>query len=410
MFVVFAGLVASLCDVHREWRELKRRQKRSYLKAIKCVRSAPSQLTGSVSTSRWEDFVITHSTAGPDIHGTPAFLPWHRAFLGIFDKEIRKCGYDGPMPYWDWSFDSQAPESSPVWAFFGNVPSGCISMQFVGALTSQVPNPHCVQRNWYLASGNQLMKTQYSPAQIQLIMALKTFNQFRIGLESIPHNSVHVGIGGDMGSVPTSVNDPMFFLHHRNIDRLWAKWQIKYPDLALTYTGRANGVPVTVNDPLQFFGLQQDTIVNDVMFTRSRKMTSIKCYKYSNSITTTVRSERKIDSSFARTIDTSTPDSSDRTEEFKLRVPDPISDSFLKSMKYSARKIAQIRAAEGVFKRYTIWLNTQPVNPPANLAQLKAANKYGIVSKSEAREKEEDEFLESLVADFKESIEFDDDI
>jgi tyrosinase len=25
--------------------------------------------------------------------------------------------------------------------------------------------------------------------------------------------------------LPTSVNDPVFFLHHANIDRLWAEWQ-----------------------------------------------------------------------------------------------------------------------------------------------------------------------------------------
>ena len=38
------------------------------------------------------------------------------------------------------------------------------------------------------------------------------------------HNIVHVFIGGDMGP-GTSPNDPIFFLHHCNVDRLWAKWQ-----------------------------------------------------------------------------------------------------------------------------------------------------------------------------------------
>jgi Common central domain of tyrosinase. len=38
------------------------------------------------------------------------------------------------------------------------------------------------------------------------------------------HNQVHLWVGGDM-LVGTSPNDPVFFLHHCNVDRLWAEWQ-----------------------------------------------------------------------------------------------------------------------------------------------------------------------------------------
>jgi hypothetical protein len=51
------------------------------------------------------------------------------------------------------------------------------------------------------------------------------------------HNRVHAWVGGLLGTtpdgikilgtmgLPTSPNDPVFFLHHANIDRLWAEWQ-----------------------------------------------------------------------------------------------------------------------------------------------------------------------------------------
>ena len=39
-----------------------------------------------------------------------------------------------------------------------------------------------------------------------------------------PHGAVHVTIGGNMVSVPTSALDPCFWLHHTNIDRLWEQW------------------------------------------------------------------------------------------------------------------------------------------------------------------------------------------
>ncbi len=39
------------------------------------------------------------------------------------------------------------------------------------------------------------------------------------------HGLAHVWMGGDMASGGAPPNDPMFFLHHNNIDRLWAMWQ-----------------------------------------------------------------------------------------------------------------------------------------------------------------------------------------
>ena len=41
-----------------------------------------------------------------------------------------------------------------------------------------------------------------------------------------PHGYVHGMIGDDlgMGQVPWAANDPIFWLHHCNIDRMWASW------------------------------------------------------------------------------------------------------------------------------------------------------------------------------------------
>lgn len=46
-------------------------------------------------------------------------------------------------------------------------------------------------------------------------------------LERLLHNRVHAWIGGQMGT-SSSPNDPVFFLHHCNVDRLWNLWQAKY--------------------------------------------------------------------------------------------------------------------------------------------------------------------------------------
>ncbi len=73
--------------------------------------------------------------------------------------------------------------------------------------------------------------------------------------ESGMHNGVHVWVGGKMADVPTAPNDPAFWLHHSNIDRLWAQWQARFPgdaakqwpSVADITTARTTGVSGLVN-------------------------------------------------------------------------------------------------------------------------------------------------------------------
>jgi hypothetical protein len=62
-----------------------------------------------------------------------------------------------------------------------------------------------------------------SQTQVNNTMAQTTWNDFRTSLEGI-HNSVHVSVGGQMGTA-SSPSDPIFWLHHAFIDKIWADWQ-----------------------------------------------------------------------------------------------------------------------------------------------------------------------------------------
>ena len=56
------------------------------------------------------------------------------------------------------------------------------------------------------------------------------------------HNAVHIYIGGHMRDVPTASNDPVFFLHHANVDRMFEAWlQIKNVDGTSSAYGLDNG-------------------------------------------------------------------------------------------------------------------------------------------------------------------------
>ena len=43
-------------------------------------------------------------------------------------------------------------------------------------------------------------------------------------MDQNPHFFTHFALGGDMAEFSTVGGDPMFYLHHANIDRIWESW------------------------------------------------------------------------------------------------------------------------------------------------------------------------------------------
>ena len=66
----------------------------------------PSEIPSGLAPgalSRYDDFTATHINLTLSIHGNGIFLPWHRHFVWLFQKELEdKCQYRGPAPYWNW--------------------------------------------------------------------------------------------------------------------------------------------------------------------------------------------------------------------------------------------------------------------------------------------------------------------
>ena len=67
--------------------------------------------------------------------------------------------------------------------------------------------------------------------------------------QSQMHNGAHDWVGGLMGVVPTSPNDPVFWLHHSNIDRIWAIWQTRHPTSAAQYPTDADIIKARTDPP-----------------------------------------------------------------------------------------------------------------------------------------------------------------
>jgi tyrosinase len=104
-----------------------------------------------------------------------------------------------------------------------------------------------------------------------------------VHLPSGLHASGHFAIGGDSGDLYSSVNDPVFFMHHAMLDRVWWIWQALHLDQAKSVEGSRsmldpNGPRTTLNDAIETNWLNTpDVKISDVMSTLSGEPL---CYIY----------------------------------------------------------------------------------------------------------------------------------
>ena len=136
-------------------------------------------------------------------HHTPFFWSWHRMYLYYFERIVRK--YSGnpswALPYWNYEPAGQRALPSPLRTGGPLV----VANRGVGWNSGAASLP-----DWAVDPSSGIGLTNFFSAQSSL--------------EGTPHDNVHVLIGGWMGSVPTAAQDPVFYLHHANMDRLWNIW------------------------------------------------------------------------------------------------------------------------------------------------------------------------------------------
>ena len=170
---------------------------------------------------RFADFRDMHTNvSSPQAHGAPGFLPWHRAYLLDLERELQAIDPSVALHYW--RFDRPSPNIFTR-EFLG-------VSDAVGAVQFSPTNP----LQFWVTDGVQgitrrpFFNTSNAPpgllTEAQTIALGANYAQFRL-MEGNPHGSAHVSFGGSISSIATAARDPLFFLLHCNVDRLWAKWQ-----------------------------------------------------------------------------------------------------------------------------------------------------------------------------------------
>ncbi|KAJ9055925.1 hypothetical protein DSO57_1038332 [Entomophthora muscae] len=278
LFLGLFSLVAcqqqcSRIDVRREIRDLSPGERQAFFNAISAL--ARTRSTGGLSI--FDSFAKIHVDNQAVIHNAPIFLPWHRHFVHVFQTELRRINPSIVIPYWDTSIDSQQPERSPIFspAFFGGtgnpangycVPDGPFRNLRV-RVDAETPNgqaPHCLRRNF--DGGTRL--SPFSPIEvINQITSINDFSTFTSQLERGPHAHPHNNIGGDNGHLSTmaSPNDPLFWVHHANVDYWYSTWQQS--------AGRNVYIPGQEGAPLPYYN---NVRVQDTLNTEAFPY----CYRY----------------------------------------------------------------------------------------------------------------------------------
>ena len=194
-------------------------------------------------------------------HRGPAFLPWHREFLRRFEQDLQAEVPGAILPYWDWASDAALadPATATVWGTDlmggnGDAADGDLVKTGPFAFDPADPNAWTLSDDTGADTGAGLQRafgvsaaTLPTQAQVDTVQALTPYDAspwttgsggYRnsnegwasVGGSAAPnmHNRVHVWVGGSM--LPgTSPNDPVFFLHHCFVDKLWADWQAAHP-------------------------------------------------------------------------------------------------------------------------------------------------------------------------------------
>lgn len=170
------------------------------------------------------------NAANPEEHGGPQFLPWHRGYLLDLERQLQAIDPSVSIPYW--RFDQPAPNVFSR-SFLGATKRSPTTASFV------VLDPTNPLVAWVTDSVPGILRsalfdtlTQPAPGQpgFALIdqahtLALGTGYAAFSGMEGTPHGAAHVSFNGWVSSIPTAPKDPLFFLLHANVDRLWALWQ-----------------------------------------------------------------------------------------------------------------------------------------------------------------------------------------
>jgi N-acetylneuraminic acid mutarotase len=188
------------------------------------------------------------------------FLPWHRLMLHQFEGVIREVLHDEEfsLPYWNPVTEN--PEDFIVPAVFRD-PGTTLYNGTRWPWVNGGDRIDLLFREWInLTALNEKIYIDSPTGKIG----------FNPRMDQNPHFFTHFALGGDMAEFSTVGGDPLFYIHHANVDRIWESWNRlgntnptdpKYLNRNFSYgdrSGKRADLPVSASDRTAQLGYEYD--------------------------------------------------------------------------------------------------------------------------------------------------------
>ncbi|KAK8088261.1 N-acetyl-6-hydroxytryptophan oxidase ivoB [Apiospora hydei] len=237
--------------VRKEWRAMSSAQQQSYIDAVKCMQSTSGKTAEIYSgvKSLYDDFQALHISQTDNIHWVVAYhwtldADTNAKFLGspIFDTVHGFGGNGGYVRDTGSSNGLTASSKLSHITMASDDPSatggGCVAdgpfadhQVSMGPGNSTAYNPHCLVRDINPSFVRQML----GKAESAQVLSQSDFWHFTRRIEGATignscHSAGHGGVGGRAGEMSnpySSPGDPIFYLHHGVLDKLWNEWQRK---------------------------------------------------------------------------------------------------------------------------------------------------------------------------------------
>ncbi len=226
------GSTSAMVRARKDATALSAAERTRFLTALAAVNAAGAGPFASFRDMHREQLALQQA------HGAPGFLSWHRAYLLDLERVLQAQDPSVTLPYW--SFASPAPNLFTREFMGGNLPTG----------RTVVFAPMHPLQNWTTDGVRGISRRpRFDPATSgaisdQGIAALTDAMTMTLGgprptatfdtgptpggfdsMEGNPHATAHRSMDGFLFSTSSAPRDPLFFLLHCNVDRLWARWQ-----------------------------------------------------------------------------------------------------------------------------------------------------------------------------------------
>lgn len=221
----------------RAWHTLNDEEKRAYIDAERCLMEKPGTLGLYGGVTKFDELQSAHVLSTGVTHRVGAFLPFHRLLIFAHETLLEtECGYTGGQPYWQEQLDSGNFINSvlldPVTGFGGdgNAENECITDGPFASYTNQIGIGYDLQEQCIRRNINDTASAYTSDFYVDSCLAATGWEEAWTCIESWPHYGGHSGVGAQMSNPISSPGDPLFYMHHTWLDKMWADWQSFDPE------------------------------------------------------------------------------------------------------------------------------------------------------------------------------------